>query len=73
LESLAPRLPGKDSHPKPFQLLAGIRSVEVAPKMSQNHKIEYCISVLPPGYEVLRDLLWLKKQSLNYPGPIFYS
>ena len=27
---------GKDSPPKPFQLLAGIRSVKVAPKMSQN-------------------------------------
>ena len=36
LESLAPRLLGKDSHSKPFQLLAGIRSVKVAPKMSQN-------------------------------------
>jgi len=27
---------GKDSPPKPFQLLAGIRSVEFAPKMSEN-------------------------------------
>ena len=37
------------------------------------NKIEHYISVLSPGYEVLADLLWLKKQSLNHSGPIFCS